>query len=342
MRLPSTPKHNGLKDRGYFPLFTAWRPGPAAQPPCSQDLSHMSDRDAGHRHRTQRHRRDRPARRPASNCRRAAGEPGCDTGITTMMMQSSTAALRTVVPTDLAALKIRQQETWSPARRRRRHTASDRGRGTLPASAEGQWRARRRGRQRQRHAGRTPLRRGDVDRLCAGATHCGQNAPSPAPRSPSARPTPRRCRFRTPPSTSLVDVRACSRRTINAARDDARLPAGRTIGMANWTPGGFVGQIFRPLRRPRASRAPALWGTREYLSDLFAHDARRIDTKTRRFTFLPVGRAGWNTGPVRPDAEGCRGGAERQAALTTEISRARGAVQRGDRRTWRCRASTSR
>ena len=42
-------------------------------------------------------------------------------------------------------------------------------------------------------------------------------------------------------------------------------PGGR-IGMANWTPEGFIGQVFKLIGRyvppPAGLRSPALWGTR--------------------------------------------------------------------------------
>ncbi|MBO1073555.1 class I SAM-dependent methyltransferase [Roseomonas marmotae] len=49
-------------------------------------------------------------------------------------------------------------------------------------------------------------------------------------------------------------------------------PQGR-IGLANWTPGGFVGQLFKLLGGflppPAGLRSPALWGTEERLRELF-------------------------------------------------------------------------
>jgi SAM-dependent methyltransferase len=59
-----------------------------------------------------------------------------------------------------------------------------------------------------------------------------------------------------------------------AARELLRVcrPGGK-IGLANWTPGSFVGQIFQIIGRyiPPAPglRPPALWGTEERLRELF-------------------------------------------------------------------------
>jgi SAM-dependent methyltransferase len=48
---------------------------------------------------------------------------------------------------------------------------------------------------------------------------------------------------------------------------------GGKIGLANWTPGGFVGQLFATIGKyvPPAPRlkSPALWGTRSKLAELF-------------------------------------------------------------------------
>jgi SAM-dependent methyltransferase len=62
-----------------------------------------------------------------------------------------------------------------------------------------------------------------------------------------------------------------------AARELLRVcrPGGK-IGLANWTPDSFVGQIFRIIGRylPPAPglRSPALWGTEERLRELFGDE----------------------------------------------------------------------
>jgi SAM-dependent methyltransferase len=49
-------------------------------------------------------------------------------------------------------------------------------------------------------------------------------------------------------------------------------PGGR-IGLASWTPRGFLGQLFRTLGRhvppPPGVRSPVLWGTDDHLRELF-------------------------------------------------------------------------
>ncbi|MGE0258176.1 MAG: class I SAM-dependent methyltransferase [Alphaproteobacteria bacterium] len=64
-------------------------------------------------------------------------------------------------------------------------------------------------------------------------------------------------------------------------------PGGK-IGLANWTPAGFVGQMFKALGQylppPAGAKSPALWGTRERLGELFA-GTRSIRAEPRDFMF---------------------------------------------------------
>jgi SAM-dependent methyltransferase len=64
-------------------------------------------------------------------------------------------------------------------------------------------------------------------------------------------------------------------------------PGGR-IGLANWTPAGFVGQMFKVIGRhvppPAGIRSPLEWGTQDRLAELFA-GARSVDAQPRRFVF---------------------------------------------------------
>jgi ubiquinone/menaquinone biosynthesis C-methylase UbiE len=61
------------------------------------------------------------------------------------------------------------------------------------------------------------------------------------------------------------------------------------IGLANWTPQGFVGQMFKILSQylplPAGAKSPALWGTRERLAELFGSAARSIEAELRNFMF---------------------------------------------------------
>ncbi|VVN90936.1 class I SAM-dependent methyltransferase [Pseudomonas fluorescens] len=75
-----------------------------------------------------------------------------------------------------------------------------------------------------------------------------------------------------------------------AAAELARVcrPGGR-IGLANWTPEGFVGQIFKTLGRhlppPAGAQPPSLWGTEAHLQTLFADSAANIAVTRRLFNF---------------------------------------------------------
>jgi SAM-dependent methyltransferase len=65
-------------------------------------------------------------------------------------------------------------------------------------------------------------------------------------------------------------------------------PGGR-IGLANWTPQGFVGQMFRTLGRylppPAGTQSPARWGTPEGLEALLGRGAARFEATPRQFVF---------------------------------------------------------
>jgi hypothetical protein len=65
--------------------------------------------------------------------------------------------------------------------------------------------------------------------------------------------------------------------------------SGGRIGLANWTPDGFIGQVFKTLAKylppPASVRSPALWGTREHLVRLFEFELREIRTEKRSFKF---------------------------------------------------------
>ena len=61
------------------------------------------------------------------------------------------------------------------------------------------------------------------------------------------------------------------------------------IGLANWTPEGFIGQVFKTLGKylppPTGARSPALWGTRARLTELFGSEASSIKAEPRTFNF---------------------------------------------------------
>jgi len=65
-------------------------------------------------------------------------------------------------------------------------------------------------------------------------------------------------------------------------------PGGR-VGMANWTPEGFVGKFFALVGRfappPAGLKSPALWGTESRLGELFGDGISRLEVRRREFTF---------------------------------------------------------
>ena len=65
-------------------------------------------------------------------------------------------------------------------------------------------------------------------------------------------------------------------------------PKGK-IGLANWTPDGFIGQVFKTLGKylppPAGIRSPAMWGTRTRLSEMFDAGASSVTAQSRIFNF---------------------------------------------------------
>lgn len=63
---------------------------------------------------------------------------------------------------------------------------------------------------------------------------------------------------------------------------------GGTIGLANWTPDGFIGQVFKTLGKylppPAGTKSPALWGTRARLDEMFGGKAT-VSAEPRHFNF---------------------------------------------------------
>jgi ubiquinone/menaquinone biosynthesis C-methylase UbiE len=64
--------------------------------------------------------------------------------------------------------------------------------------------------------------------------------------------------------------------------------SGGKIGLANWTPEGFIGQVFKTLGKylpPTGAKSPALWGTKARLDEMFASQAGDIQITRRDFAF---------------------------------------------------------
>jgi len=65
---------------------------------------------------------------------------------------------------------------------------------------------------------------------------------------------------------------------------------GGTIGMINWTPAGFVGEMFRAIAKhvtpPPEAKPPGLWGTEEYLREILGPGVDlRVETGTIAMRF---------------------------------------------------------
>jgi SAM-dependent methyltransferase len=73
--------------------------------------------------------------------------------------------------------------------------------------------------------------------------------------------------------------------------------SGGRIGLANWTPEGFIGQLFRIvgayLPPPAGLKSPALWGTEPHIVELFGAQAMDIKTERRIFNFRYRSPAHW-------------------------------------------------
>ncbi|HKS15567.1 MAG TPA: class I SAM-dependent methyltransferase [Pseudomonas sp.] len=65
-------------------------------------------------------------------------------------------------------------------------------------------------------------------------------------------------------------------------------PNGR-IGLANWTPQGFIGQMFKTLGRhippPAGALPPSRWGDEEQLHQLFGDAAGSVNVTRQHFNF---------------------------------------------------------
>jgi SAM-dependent methyltransferase len=85
---------------------------------------------------------------------------------------------------------------------------------------------------------------------------------------------------------------------VRAAREMLRVvrPGGR-IGMSNWTPDGFIGELFKVIGRhtppPAGLKSPALWGTESHLAGLFGAQAASIQAVRRNFNFRYFSAAHW-------------------------------------------------
>lgn len=65
--------------------------------------------------------------------------------------------------------------------------------------------------------------------------------------------------------------------------------SGGKIGLAIWTPEGFIGQLFKTLGKylppPAGVKSPALWGTEARIREMFGPSAASIKAERRNFMF---------------------------------------------------------
>ncbi len=87
------------------------------------------------------------------------------------------------------------------------------------------------------------------------------------------------------------DHRRPAREMLRVVRDGGR------IGLTNWTPEGFIGQLFKVvgsyIPAPPGLKSPALWGTEPHIVELFGPDAADIRTARRNFNFRYRSAAHW-------------------------------------------------
>lgn len=65
--------------------------------------------------------------------------------------------------------------------------------------------------------------------------------------------------------------------------------SGGRIGLANWTPDGFIGQIFKAIGKhlppPSGLKPPSLWGSREWIEQIFGDESSSLAAEPRHFVF---------------------------------------------------------
>ncbi len=103
-------------------------------------------------------------------------------------------------------------------------------------------------------------------------------------------------------------------------------PGGR-IGLANWTPESFIGQLFKTIGKyipPAAGiKSPSQWGTRDRLMELFGKVATSVRTTRHQFVFRYRSPAHWIEvfrtyyGPMNRTFAALD--AQRQAAFTQDL-----------------------
>lgn len=75
------------------------------------------------------------------------------------------------------------------------------------------------------------------------------------------------------------------------------LRSGGRIGLANWTPEGFIGRLFKIvgayLPPPAGLQSPAMWGTESHIAEMFGERSSDIRMERREFKFRYRSAAHW-------------------------------------------------
>jgi ubiquinone/menaquinone biosynthesis C-methylase UbiE len=73
--------------------------------------------------------------------------------------------------------------------------------------------------------------------------------------------------------------------------------SGGRVGLVNWTPEGFIGELFKVIGRylppPAGLQSPALWGTEPHIVQLFGRHAADIRCVRKNFNFRYRSAAHW-------------------------------------------------
>jgi ubiquinone/menaquinone biosynthesis C-methylase UbiE len=73
--------------------------------------------------------------------------------------------------------------------------------------------------------------------------------------------------------------------------------SGGRIGLANWTPDGFIGELFKVIGKhlppPAGLQSPAMWGTETHIVQLFGQQADDIRCVRKNFNFRYESAAHW-------------------------------------------------
>ncbi len=131
------------------------------------------------------------------------------------------------------------------------------------------------------------------------------------------------------------DHRACARELVRVCRP------GGTIGLINWTPEGFVGQMLTTMKPyapppPPGAQPPPLWGREDYVHALLGHQVTDMTVSRQTVTidcfasptaFRDYFKA--NYGPTIAAYRGIAGDPARVAALDRDLDALAGRHDRG-------------